>query len=130
MFAAGEVRYSHWALADSGFERSEFYNDFFQRHNVFYSMGLKIPLGSGNEAYLNCQRPKTKGPFEEHEGLVYSTIFPHLRRALGLHAKFRQMNTRNNGLEASLEMYGHAVLGFDCFGGVAFCTAAASTLVG
>jgi DNA-binding CsgD family transcriptional regulator len=129
MFRAGEVRYSHWALPDNEFERSEFYSDFFHRHNVFYSMGLKVQLGSGNEAYLNCQRPKTKGPFEMREGSVYATLLPHLRRALGLHAQFREMNARSNGLEASLELYGHAVLGFDCFGGIAFVTAAAAVLV-
>jgi DNA-binding CsgD family transcriptional regulator len=130
MFATGEVRYSHWAVADNEFERSEFYNDFFQRHNVFYSMGLKVPLGAGAEAYLSCQRPRAKGPFEEHEGMVYATLLPHLRRAQGLHARFRQLDTQSKGLEASLDLYGHAVLGFDCFGGLAFCTETASALVG
>ena len=130
MFQPGEVRYSHWALPDSEFERSEFYSDFFQSHNVFYSMGLKLRLEAGTEAYLNCQRPKAKGPFEEREGLVYATLLPHLRRALGLHAQFRQMDTRSKGLETSLEMYGHAVLGLDCRGRVVLCTESAAELVG
>jgi hypothetical protein len=62
MFPEGTVRYSHWALTDSEFERSEFYNDSFSPLKMHYSCGLKIPLSGRPPAYLSSQRSKARGP--------------------------------------------------------------------
>jgi len=43
-FPDGSVRYAHRALSDASLEKTEFYNDFFRRHDMHYSMGLKVPL--------------------------------------------------------------------------------------
>ena len=129
MFPTGDVRYSHKAVPDVEFERSEFYNDFFQQHNAFYSMGLKVPLGARGEAYLSSQRPRSKGPFGESEGLVYATLMPHLQRALMLHARMTQMETGVLGLEAALDDMGHAVFGLDGVGRVILSNQRAEELV-
>jgi hypothetical protein len=85
MFPDGTVRYSHRAVPDTEFEKTEFYNDYFEPNNMRYSFGLKVPLGNQPPAYLTCMRPKSRGSFEGREGAVYETLMPHLQRALKLH---------------------------------------------
>ena len=109
----GAVRYSHWAVPDVEFEKSEFYCDFFERHNMRYSRGLKVPLGELPSAYFSCQRSKSNGPFAEREGLVYETLMPHLQRALTLYWQMIQMQSKVLGLETALDSLEHAVFGLD-----------------
>jgi DNA-binding CsgD family transcriptional regulator len=113
MFPTGEVRYSHWALPDSEFEHSEFYCDFFRPRQMHYSFGLKVPVDGRPEAYLSCQRPKSKGPFSEREGVVFQTLFPHLKRALTLHTQFSQMQSGLQAFGTALDSYEHMVFGLD-----------------
>jgi DNA-binding CsgD family transcriptional regulator/PAS domain-containing protein len=113
MFPEGSVRYSHWAISDAEFERSEFYCDFFRCHNAHYSLGLKVPLGDLPTAYLSCQRSKSKGPFAEREGLVYQTLKPHLQRALRLYSQLTTTESSVLGLERALDSFEHAVFGLN-----------------
>ncbi|WP_162537208.1 helix-turn-helix transcriptional regulator [Granulicella sp. WH15] len=130
MFVDGEVRYAHHAMPDRDLVKTEFYNDFFVPYDMHYSMGIKVPLrGDLPAAYITCQRPHAKGPFKEHEGLVYQTLLPHLRRALSLHLQLMQTNSRILGLEAALNAFDHAVLGLDQDGKVIFTSGKAEALV-
>jgi DNA-binding CsgD family transcriptional regulator/PAS domain-containing protein len=112
-FPDGSVRYAHRALSDASLEKTEFYNDFFRRHDMHYSMGLKVPLGEQPAAYITCQRPKSSGPFSEREGVVYETLLPHLQRALMLHLQLVQTQSQVLGLETEIDSLGHAVFGLD-----------------
>jgi DNA-binding CsgD family transcriptional regulator len=129
MFPEGSVRYSHWAMSDAEFERSEFYCDFFRCHDVHYSLGLKVPLQDLPPAYLSCQRSKLKGPFAEREGLVYQTLQPHLQRALTLYAQLTQMESSVLGLETALDSFGHAVFGLNRKGKVIIANRRAETML-
>ena len=129
MFPEGSVRYSHWAMSDAEFERSEFYCDFFRCHDVHYSLGLKVPLRDLPPAYLSCQRSKSKGPFAEREGLVYQTLQPHLQRALTLYAQLTQMESSVVGLETALDSFEHAVFGLNRKGKVIIANRRAETMV-
>ena len=129
MFPAGSVRYSHWAVPDAEFERSEFYCDFFRRHNMHYSIGLKVPLGEMPAAYFSCQRSKANGPFAEGEGLVYETLMPHLQRSLTLYWQMIQMQSKLLGLESALDSLQHAVFGLDRKGKVVLSNRSAEAIV-
>ena len=129
MFPTGSVRFSHWAVPDAEFERSEFYCDFFRRHNMHYSIGLKVPLGEMPAAYFSCQRSKSNGPFAEREGLVYETLMPHLHRSLTLYWQMIQMQSKVLGLETALDALHHAVFGLDRKGKVVLSNRSAEAIV-
>jgi DNA-binding CsgD family transcriptional regulator len=78
---------------------------------MHYSMGLKVPLGELPATYISCQRPRTQGPFDAREGLIYETLLPHLQRALALHLEFTEMRSRSQSLETALDAFEHAVFG-------------------
>jgi DNA-binding CsgD family transcriptional regulator/PAS domain-containing protein len=129
MFPSGTVRYSHWAVPDAEFERSEFYTDFFKPLDMHYSIGLKIPLGNQSLAYWSMQRAKSRGGFDDSDGIVLSTLMPHLRRALELHLQFQQLRTNVLGLETALDSLEHAVFGLSREGRVVFSNRRAEAVV-
>jgi DNA-binding CsgD family transcriptional regulator/PAS domain-containing protein len=129
MFRDGMVRYSHWAVPDSEYEHSEFFNDFMAPLKMHYSCGLKIPLDCGSPAYLASQRAKEQGPFEEHECGVLQTVMPHLQRALTLHVQFTQMRSTALGLERALDVFNHAVFGLDRKGQLIFANSQAEAIL-
>lgn len=109
MFRDGTVRYSHIAVPDGEFEKTEFYNDYFRPSGYFYSFGIKVPLTGGKPAYLASLRPKEKGPYGDAEGTVLDTLLPHLQRGLLLHFQFSLLKS---GIQATLDHlpYGLALL--------------------
>ncbi|MHB1938507.1 MAG: helix-turn-helix transcriptional regulator [Acidobacteriaceae bacterium] len=109
LFPDGTVRYSHIAVPDNEFEKTEFYNDYFRPGGYFYSFGIKVPLPGGKPAYLASLRPKEKGPYGDAEGAVLTTLLPHLQRGLLLHFQFSLLRS---GLQATLDHlpYGLALL--------------------
>lgn len=129
MFPTGTVRYSHWAVPDAEFEKSEFYNDFFRPLDMHYSMGLKMPLPHQSPAYLSMQRSKSKGGFDNSEGVVLSTLMPHLRRALELHLQFGQLGSNVLGLETALDSLEHAVFGLSREGRIIFSNRQAEAIL-
>lgn len=128
-FPESTVRYSHLVIEDSELEATEFYADFLRRWKMYYSFGIKVPLGDHPAAYISCQRPKAKGPFEEIDGVIYQTLLPHLQRALMLHFKLSQADARTRGLEGALEAFSHGVLGLDRNGRVIFCNLPADVVL-
>ncbi|MHB1953013.1 MAG: helix-turn-helix transcriptional regulator [Sulfobacillus sp.] len=125
MFPEGTVRYSHLAVPDPEFDQTEFYNDYFRPNNMYYSFGLKIPLAGHSPAYLSSMRTKAQGAFEERDGLVLSTLLPHLQRALTLHLQFTQLRSNAEGMESALDMLDHALIGLNRAGVVVFSNQAA-----
>lgn len=110
----GDVRYSHRVITDPELEQTEFYNDYLVKNDIQYSAGLKVPLGSNlPAAFISSQRAKSKGPFQDSEGLVFQTLLPHLQRALTLYLQFNQMQASVLGLESALDAFEHAVFGLD-----------------
>ena len=100
MFADGTVRYTHLAVLDAEFEKTEFYNDFFRPENHYYTFGIKIPLRNLEPVYVTSLRSHAKGVYSEREGAVLDMLLPHLQRALRLHFEFSILRS---GLRASLD---------------------------
>ena len=124
----GAVRYSNRVITDNELEQTEFYNDYLSRHDMYYAAGLKVPLGDLPAAFISCQRPKSKGPFEDREGLVFATLLPHLQRALTLYLQFNQMQFSILGLETALDAFEHAVFGLNHVGRVVLSNRRAEAL--
>ena len=109
--------------------RSGSYCDFLRRHDMHYSIGLKVPLGALPAAYFSCQRSKSNGPFAEREGTVHETLMPHLQRALSQYWQMIQMQAKVVGLEAALDAMQHAVFGLDRSGRVILSNRCAEAIV-
>lgn len=100
LFPDGTVRYSHIAVPDNEFKKTEFYNDYFRPGGYFYSFGIKVPLAGGKPAYLASLRSKEKGPYGDAEGAILTTLLPHLQRGLLLHFQFSLLRS---GLQTTLD---------------------------
>jgi len=69
MFPDGTVRYGHQAVPDTGFERTEFCNDYFNPNGMHYTFGLKIPLGELPRLTSHVCAPSARGVLARTKGL-------------------------------------------------------------
>lgn len=129
MFADGKARYAHRAVPDAEFEKTEFYNDYFQPHGMHYSVGIKIPIAGQAPGYLTCMRAKRDGGFEDAEGAALEILMPHLQRAFALHLQVSQLQANAAAMGSALDAFGHAVFGLNCKGGVVASNSSAEKLV-
>lgn len=128
IFPDGTVRFSHVAVSDQDFERSEFYAEFFRRNHLFYSCGIKHSTANGGSEYLSMQREKTLDPFTAQEGSILELLMPHIRRALTVQAQLTAQANQIHMAESALSAFGKAVLAVNAAGHLSFATAAAETL--
>jgi DNA-binding CsgD family transcriptional regulator len=88
---AGQVTLSQQCLTDSELQRTEFYNDFLKPLHFFYSVGGIFSV-SGDWTYsFGIQRSRNQGAYGEAAPLI-ATLFPHLKRAIGMAEKFHGLN--------------------------------------
>ncbi|SFS16178.1 transcriptional regulator, LuxR family [Granulicella pectinivorans] len=113
VFRDGDIRYSHWVIADDELERSEFYNDFFKPFDMHYSYGVKIPLPQQPSIYISSQRSKLEAPFADREGHVLKVLMPHIARAFDIHHRYRCLNAHINAVATALETMDHAIMGLN-----------------
>lgn len=129
LYRDGMARFSHRAVPDPEFRRTEFCNDYFHPNDMHYSIGMKIPVSDQEPAYLACMRPEKQQPFEEVQGLILELLMPHLKRALELHLRFSRLRVHSEGLALALDAFGHAVFGLDHHGRVVFSNRGAEQLL-
>jgi len=127
-FADGDVRYSHKVLPDADLMKTEFYNDFFKRHDMFYSFGIKVPLEKNGLLYLSSQRSHKADPFAEQDGVVLKTLLPHLVRAFNMRQQMVGMQSVLGGVSAVLDAMDHAVVGLNGEGRITFTNRLAENL--
>lgn len=119
---------SELAIPDAELETTEFYNDFFQPHDMHYSLGLRLTFDGQPAAALSVQRSKRLGAFDDSAKFVFQTLRPHLQRAFQLHYRISNLEAKALGLETALEAHDHAVLGLDRNGNVCFSNLSAQAL--
>jgi DNA-binding CsgD family transcriptional regulator len=124
--------FSDDVITDAELERTECYADFYRPNDMHYCAGMVIPLQNLPAANLSCQRPKTKGPFDERADILCQTLKPHLQRALTLHHQFGTLQAQSLGWRTALDAFDHAVFGLDVSGIVVLsnCHAEATALTG
>lgn len=127
-FADGDVRYSHMVLPDAELMKTEFYNDFFKPHDMFYSFGIKVPLENNGLLYVSSQRSHRVNPFAERDGVALKTLLPHLVRAFNMRQQMVGMQSVLGGVSAVLDAMDHAVVGLNGEGRITFANRLAETL--
>lgn len=125
----GTTWFAHSVLSDAELERTEFYTDFFQPNDMHHSVGMRLQADTLPIANISCQRSKHAGAFDVGADTILQTLRPHLVRALSLHMHMGTVQAHTAGLQTALDAYGHAVIGLDACGRVAFCSTHAQTLL-
>jgi len=77
----GELSIGQMVIADEALERSEYYNDFLRRHDLFHLAGGVIARDDSLTYGFATLRPRRKGEFREAELEPMQMILPHLARA-------------------------------------------------
>lgn len=128
-FSLDETWFSDLAITDIELEHTECYADFYKPNEMHYCAGMVIPLPNFPAAKLSCQRPKTKGPFDQRADIVCKTLKPHLQRALTLHYQFGTLQAQSLGWRAALDAFDHVVFGLDAHGVVVLSNRHAESMV-
>lgn len=128
VFADGDVRYSHQVLSDAELVKTEFYNDFFKPHDMFYSFGIKVPLDKNGLLYVSTQRSQRSDAFDERDGIVLKTLLPHLVRAFNMRQQMVGMQSVLGGISSVLDAMDHAVVGMNAEGRITFANRLAEDL--
>ena len=69
----------------SELEKTEFYNDFLRRYDLYHQCGTVIEHDGVRIAHLSVLRGRRSRVFGDSEVAVLRALFPHVRRALQLH---------------------------------------------
>jgi DNA-binding CsgD family transcriptional regulator len=87
VMVAGGVFAGDGLCPGSELERSEFYADFLRPMDAFHQFCGVISVESSMASVIASLRPKRRGPFQQEELSLLTTLMPHLQRALALHRR-------------------------------------------
>ncbi|RPI27017.1 MAG: hypothetical protein EHM61_09935 [Acidobacteria bacterium] len=99
----GLVYVGQMACPDDALKRTEFYNDYLRRLNLFYCVGGTIELNAGVSSWISSLRAHSAGPFGPAEMKVLERLLPHLRRALELRRRLAGLQSEFDCLVAALD---------------------------
>jgi DNA-binding CsgD family transcriptional regulator len=116
-------------IADEELERSEFYQDFLKKIDVFYVVGTVFPIADGELGVLGVHRPKEVGNYDENDKIRLQTLLPHLRAALQIRRRFLNAGIQQRAALAALERVGLGTLVVDATGQIIYSNAEADSLL-
>ncbi|HXK61662.1 MAG TPA: hypothetical protein PLP42_17385 [Acidobacteriota bacterium] len=125
----GLVYVGQMACPDEEFKRTEFYNDYLRRLNLFHSVGGTIEQSSGSSSWITSLRPYSAGPFGPTEMKILERLLPHLRRALDLRRRLSGLQSESDYLGAALDRVPQGCIFLDHDGRVARMNRAAEELL-
>lgn len=123
--AKTSVAASHMYLEDRVLIRSEYFNDFLRKQNLFYNMVCSLRGTNGSSAYLTILRSQKAGEFNESEQKLLEVLAPHFRHAAHLH---QRLNT-SYSLDSALHYSGHGYLFVDSSCNILFSNDAATAIL-
>lgn len=88
--------------SDSELERSEYYNDFFRKFDVFHALGGTLRQSDTGIAVVSCLRSKQSGQFTDEEMQALQCLVPHLQRVLHIDRLLRETDHAASSLESVL----------------------------
>jgi len=110
-------------------ERSEFYADFLQPMNAYHQIIGIISKDDCAVGAISSLRPKKLHPFEEELTLA-NLLMPHLKRALQVHFRTLDLQSRLDGATQSLEHLRIGVVLVDREGKILFANRTARLIAG
>lgn len=82
---------------------SEFYNDWARQGGMFRPIGVRMRLAPGVYATMGSDNPFARKLFEPADKLRIQRVLPHVKRALQLRRRLRQVNLRGKAQAAALD---------------------------
>lgn len=98
----GDVRASHELVPDEELESMDVYQGFLAPRKLHYGAAIVIEKSKRREVFLSFLRKKELGPAGEREKGILTSIAPHVRRVLRVHA---DLYTARALSHASLEAF-------------------------
>ena len=104
--------------SDAEVERSEYYNDYLRKLDLFHSIAT-IPLQQQSGALiLSALRPRRSGAFTAEDVGVLQSLSPHLHRAVRLSQKWTEATAFGGALASAIEHVAIGVVLLDDTGAV------------
>lgn len=122
---------SHERIADAEFAESEFYRDFLRHSDgrLFYFAGGPIEAGGSTQIISGVLREQARGPFEEAQRRLMSTLAPHLLHAVRIDRRLRQLKRERDTAGALADRMPFGVLMLDARGRVLAMNRAGEAIV-
>ena len=99
----GTVVSSPMLLPNDKFIRSEFYNDFLQREDIFHLCSAIVEHKQSSWAAVSLYRPRPSEDFGADERKKFELIVPHLQRAVQIHKQFATLDSKRDLSEQVLD---------------------------
>jgi DNA-binding CsgD family transcriptional regulator/PAS domain-containing protein len=125
----GSVVTSQMLCPDTVLDRSEFYNDYLRRLEIFNQCGAVICQQSSATGVISMYRSRKAQPFGETQLRILRLLLPHLQRAMQLHDKFSALRDRNEMLGSALDRTPAAIVFVDARGQVILANRSAARLI-
>lgn len=106
----------------------KFYNEFFKPIGLIETLGGPLYSSDGNFAMIALMRGEDRQPFGEDDVARLEHLMPHMTRALQLRRTFFRINSRNVGLQATLDRLQAGLILLAADGKVLFINAAMRAL--
>ena len=124
----GETSHDRTFFSERAMDRAEFYADFLAPWGFRYYFGAPLANDSSRLSLITVQRSIEEGPpGSEHEE-VFQRLFPHVRRALEVHARLRASELRAAIAEDAIDRVALGMLWLDARGRVVLANRAALRL--
>lgn len=109
----GRVMPGQLACSASNFERSEYYNDYLSKLNLFHAFGAIIERRGDTVSVLTSLRPRDQGAWDSELQPIFDVLLPHMRRALQWNRQSLVHEARARESETLLNATGYAAILLD-----------------
>ena len=125
----GTVVSSPMLLPNEKFIRSEFYNDFLRREDIFHLCSTVVEHKQSSWAAASLFRPQQSEDFGAGERKKFELIVPHLQRAVQIHRRFATLDSKRELSERVLDNLSIGVILLDDGGQVIAMNRSAEEIV-
>jgi PAS domain-containing protein len=127
---AGDCYLGQELVDERQYQRSEYLNDFAVPNGVAHIAGVTVAVRGGSTAsHLTLHRPATAALFGLHELRTLRLLAPHLVRAMQVHARLSQLESRVTIHADALDRLPTGVFLLDSDGRVLFANRAANRVL-
>lgn len=90
----GRVYSGQSICSDAEVERSEYYNDYLRRLDLFHACGATIRKDAQTVSAIFSLRPRRMGAWGRELDDLFQPLLPHLQRAVELHRRLSSLSER------------------------------------
>jgi DNA-binding CsgD family transcriptional regulator len=103
-FAAGHVTVTDALYPHQMLRRTEFYNDWLHRNDLFRGVGCAIVKQDTRDVKLSFVRSERAGPYGAAELRLFRHLIPHVRNAVALHQRLYRLQSLSLSALAALDL--------------------------